>query len=254
MCKLEICCASAADAVNAANGGADRIELNSAIAYGGLTPNLAELEAVKNKIDIPIMVMIRPRSGGFCYSEIEFEVMKREIELAGQFGADGFVFGILNNRGEVDIDRNKILKDIAGDKVSVFHRAFDVTPDPFLAIDQIKKIGFDRILTSAQANKVADNLKVARAIISYAKNKLEIVLAGGIRDYNLLAILKNTGVSQVHLSAFSDEDDNSMLNKKITFNKSCIPESKYQLIDSEKVEQVKNILTEYEFDSLKRGE
>lgn len=246
MYNLEICCASAADAVEAANGGADRIELNSAIAYGGLTPNIAELELAKNKIKIPIMVMIRPRSGGFCYTDNEFEIMKREIELANKFGADGFVFGVLTDKGEVDIKRNQILKNLAGDRDTVFHRAFDITADPFLAIDKIKKIGFNRILTSAQVNKVVKNLDLAKKIVAYAGDELEIVLAGGIREYNLTEIIKQTNCKNIHLSAFSDKPDYSMTNKKINFNKSCIAEDKYQLIDSKKVFKIKEILKKQE--------
>jgi copper homeostasis protein len=243
--KLEICCASAADGINAFNGGADRIELNSAIAYGGLTPVLADLKILKNKVPVPVMVMIRPRSGGFCYSEVEFESMKKMAELAVNFGADGLVFGILKENGDVDIERNKILKEIAGDKTTVFHRAFDVIPDPFEAIDKIKEIGIDRILTSAQSNKVADNLCLAKKILEYAEPDLEIVLAGGIRDYNLKKIIDKTGCSQVHLSAFIEKEDKSMLGKRIKFNSSCISEAKYKLIDSKKVKAVKEVLDSY---------
>lgn len=245
MIKLEICCASAADGINAFNGGADRIELNSAIAYGGLTPALADLKILKNKVSVPVMVMIRPRSGGFCYTDIEFESMKKSAELAIEFGADGLVFGILKANGEVDIERNKVLKDIAGDRITVFHRAFDVTPDPFVAADKIKEIGIDRILTSAQSNIVADNLNLARKIIEYAAADLEIVLAGGIRDHNLKNIIDKTDCSQVHLSAFVEKEDQSMLKKEINFNSSCIPETSYKVIDSRKVKIVKNVLDNY---------
>lgn len=245
MLKLEICCASAADAVNAFKGGADRVELNSAIAYGGLTPSIADLEIAKAKTNIPVMVMIRPRSGGFSYTELEFEIMKRQAKLAVDHGADGLVFGILKENRELDLRRNKILKEIAGDKITVFHRAFDIVPDPLVALDQIKEIGMDRVLTSAQANKVADNLELAKEIINYAGDQLEVVLGGGIRAHNLKEIIENTNCQQVHLSAFSEKDDKSMFNQKLKFNKSCISESEYQLIDIQKVKRVKEILNNY---------
>ena len=245
MIKLEICCASAADAVNAFKGGADRVELNSAIAYGGLTPSIADLEIVKAKTNIPVMVMIRPRSGGFSYSELEFEVMKRQAELAIKYGADGLVFGILKENRELDLRRNKILKEIAGDKETVFHRAFDIVPDPFAALDQIKEIGIDRVLTSAQVNKVTDNLQLAKEIIKYAGDQLEIVLGGGIREHNLKEIIEKTNCKDVHLSAFSNRVDQSMLKQKLKFNKPCISETEYQLIDIQKVKRVKEILNNY---------
>jgi len=245
MIKLEICCASAADAVNAFKGGADRIELNLAIAYGGLTPSLADLELVKAKINIPVMVMIRPRSGGFSYSELEFEVMKRQAELAVESGADGLVFGVLKENRELDLKRNKILKEIAGDRKTVFHRAFDIVPDPFAALDKIKEIGIDRVLTSAQANKVAGNLKLAKEIIEYGGKDLEIVLGGGIREHNLKEIIEETNCREVHLSAFSKKVDKSMLKQELKFNSSCISESEYQLTDIQKVKRVKEILNNY---------
>jgi len=245
MIKLEICCASAADAVNAFKGGADRVELNSAIAYGGLTPSIADLEMAKAKTDIPVLVMIRPRSGGFSYSEIEFEVMKRQAELAIKYGADGLVFGILKENRGLDLRRNKILKEIAGDKETVFHRAFDILPDPFAALDQIKEIGMDRVLTSAQANKVADNLALAKEIIDYAGDQLEIVLGGGIRAHNLEEIIEKTDCREVHLSAFSEKVDKTMLKQKLKFNKSCISESEYQLTEIQKIKRVKEILSNY---------
>jgi copper homeostasis protein len=245
MLKLEICCASAADAVNAFRGGADRVELNSAIAYGGLTPSISDLEMAKAKTNIPVMVMIRPRSGGFSYSEIEFEIMKRQAELAVDYGADGLVFGILKENRELDFRRNKILKEIAGDKTTVFHRAFDIVPDPFAALDKIKEIGMDRVLTSAQANKTADNLKLAKEIIKYAGEQLGIVLGGGIREHNLKEIIENTNCKEVHLSAFSQKNDKSMFKQKLKFNKSCISESEYQLTDIQKVKRVKELLSHY---------
>ncbi|RCW58672.1 copper homeostasis protein CutC [Halanaerobium sp. ST460_2HS_T2] len=245
MIKLEICCASAADAVNAFKGGADRVELNSAIAYGGLTPSLADLEMVKAKTNIPVMVMIRPRSGGFSYSEMEFEVMKREAELAVESGADGLVFGVLKENRELDLKRNKILRDIAGDKITVFHRAFDIVPAPFAALDKIKEIGMDRVLTSAQANKVADNLQLAKEIIAYAGEELEILLGGGIREHNLKEIIEQTNCREVHLSAFNKKVDKSMLKQKLKFNSDCISESEYKLTDIQKVKRVKEILSHY---------
>lgn len=245
MIKLEICCASAADAINAFKGGADRVELNSAIAYGGLTPSIADLEIIKSKTNIPVMVMIRPRSGGFCYSNLEFETMKRQAELAVEYGADGLVFGILKENRELDFQRNKALKEIAGNKITIFHRAFDIVSDPFAALDKIKEIGFDRVLTSAQGNKTTDNLKLAKKIIEYAGDQLEIVLGGGIRAHNLEKIIDSTNCKQVHLSAFSKKDDKSMFNQKFKFNKSCIPESEYQLIDIKKVKRIKEILSDY---------
>ncbi|RCW41553.1 MULTISPECIES: copper homeostasis protein CutC [unclassified Halanaerobium] len=239
---LEICCASAADAVEAEKGGADRIELNSAMVFGGLTPSIGDLIEAKKRINIPVVVMIRPRSGGFCCSEIEFEVMKKNAEKLLAAGADGIVFGILKEDGSPDIEKNKIMRKIAGDKEAVFHRAFDIVSDPFAAVDQLTDIGIDRILTSGQQAKVEDGLKLAREIINYAGDRIEVLLGGGIREHNVKKIILRTGAEQIHLSAFKEIFDNSASHQtKVSFNGlKSLPENKYKITDSKKVKAVKN--------------
>ncbi len=239
---LEICCASAADAVEAEKGGADRIELNSSMIFGGLTPSIGDLIEAKKRVEIPLIVMIRPRSGGFCYSEIEFEVMKKDAEKLLAAGADGIAFGILKEDGHLDMEKNKIMKKIAGDKEAVFHRAFDVVPDPFVVIDQLVDIGINRIMTSGQQEKVETGLKLAREIINYAGDRIEILLGGGIRENNVKEIISETGAEQIHLSAFKEMFDSSTFHqRRVSFNcLKCLPENKYKITDSEKVKAVKN--------------
>ena len=99
MLKIEICCCSVDDAVQAYHGGADRVELNSCLEAGGLTPSIGSLEVAKQKIEIPIIAMVRPRTGGFCYTHLEFEAMKRDTYALLQAGADGIAVGILKENG-----------------------------------------------------------------------------------------------------------------------------------------------------------
>jgi copper homeostasis protein len=245
MTKIEICCASAADALAAKEGGADRIELNSAIELGGLTPSLAQIEMTKKLVELPVLVMIRPRSYGFCYSKTEFKIMQRDASLALAAGADGIVFGILTSDGQIDLSRNKIMADIAGDKEAVFHRAFDVVADPWQAVDQLASLNIDRILTSAQQPKVNNNLSLAKKIIDYAAGKLEIVLGGGIRAHNAAEIIKSTGCNQIHLTAFSTNYDLSLRHKPegLNFNsKKLLAESEYGAIDPEKVKVISELI------------
>lgn len=241
---LEICCASARDVVEAEKGGADRVELNSGMVYGGLTPSIGEVEEAKRITNIPIIVMIRPRSGGFCYTDIEFEVMKKDAQAAISTGADGLAFGILNADGTIDIKRNKILKEIAGDKETVFHRAFDVVPNPIKSIDILIEIGINRILTSGQESTVEKGINNCRDIIDHSGGRIEILLGGGIRDYNVKKIIEETGTKQVHLSAFKEEYDNSTVHQnKVRFNKyEEMPENIYQVTDCNKVRLVRNII------------
>lgn len=240
--KIEVCTVSIQDAINAEKSGADRIELNSALAYGGLTPGITTLKKVKELINIPVMVMIRPRSGGFCYSELEFELMKDELKAVIEAGADGVVFGILNENSEIDYKRNKILQQIAAPVTTVFHRAFDITPDPLSALDKLEEIGFDRVLTSAQVNKVENNLSLAQKLVDYSKDKIDIVLCGGIRKHNVSKIVQNTNTKEIHFSAFVEKEDLSMKDKNIKFNVSCLPEAKYKVISESKVLAIKNKL------------
>lgn len=239
---LEICCASARDAVEAELGGADRIELNSSMAFGGLTPSIGELIEAKKRVSIPIVVMIRPRSGGFCYSDIEFEVMKSDAKKLIEAGADGIVFGILNSDGSIDKERNKIMKEIAGEQEAIFHRAFDVVPDPFAALDYLINIGIDRVLTSGQEAKVEDAIELSKKIIQYANKRIEILLGGGVRENNVNKIIENTAAVQVHLSAFKKIKDNSASHQnRVSFNAlKDIPENIYKITDKEMVRAVKN--------------
>src|SRR5215471_7991320 len=131
---LEICCGSAEDAIEAAAGGADRVELCSALFLGGLTPSLGSLLQVKAQTKIPVIAMNRPRQAGFCYSQPEFAVMERDAEIFIEHGADGIVFGILNDDGTVDVERTSSICRRVGEKQAVFHRAFDVIADPFRAL------------------------------------------------------------------------------------------------------------------------
>ena len=134
---LEICCGSTEDAVEAEGGGADRVELCSALFLGGLTPSIGSLIEAKQRLRIPVMAMDRPRPAGFCYSPPEFAVMERDADLLLEYGADGIVFGILNADGTVDTRRSRMIRKRIGSRQAVFHRAFDVTPDPFRALEEL---------------------------------------------------------------------------------------------------------------------
>ena len=104
---VEVCCGSAEDAINAQKGGADRIELNSSLFLGGLTPSIGELKVTRKSVDIPIMAMVRPRQGGFCYTETEYKTAVADAEALLECGADGIVFGFLNADGTVDCEKVK---------------------------------------------------------------------------------------------------------------------------------------------------
>ena len=196
---VEICCGSAADVYEAACSGANRVELNSALFLGGLTPSIGEMIAARDA-DIEILTMIRPREGGFCYSKTEFSTMLHDARCLLEAGADGIVFGILNADGTIDEERCARMIEVAGGAPVVFHRAFDVTPDWRSALDTLCRLGFVRILTSGQAPSADRGAVRISEFVDYAKGRIEILPGAGIREYNAVDILRRTGCNQVHVS------------------------------------------------------
>ena len=157
---VEICCGSYEDALNAYYGRAKRIELNSALHLGGLTPSIASLKLAKKNTNLKIITMIRPRGAGFCYNDIEFEVMKEDARCMLENKADGIAFGCLNQDGSINEKQTKemidIIKEYQGEVV--FHRAFDCVADPYAAIELLIHLGVDRILTSGLKPKAMERI------------------------------------------------------------------------------------------------
>ncbi|MCP4613104.1 MAG: copper homeostasis protein CutC [Planctomycetes bacterium] len=241
---IEVCCGSVDDAVEAAKGRADRIELNSSLFLGGLTPSLGSIIETKRRLNIPVMVMIRPRAGGFCYTQAEMAVMLKDAKLALEHDADGLVFGILTGDGSIDTNRCRQIIELAKGREVVFHRAFDVTPDPFEALDQLIALGFKRILTSGQQRSVPEGAELLKKLITRASDKIEILPGGGIRPHNIRTIIEQTGTNQVHLSAFGQRLDKSTHHRpQITFGGALHPpEDQYNLIDSNTIKSISNLL------------
>jgi len=234
---LEICCGSIDDALHAQAGGADRIELCSALFLGGLTPSLGTLKYAREQLTIPIMVMVRPRGGGFCYTDAEFATMERDADMAIDQGADGIVFGILTPQGSIDFKRTQRLCDIAGNKQTVFHRAFDVTPDPFAALDRLVDLGITRILTSGQQDTVPEGADLIRRLIDYSGERIEILPGGGIKPYILADVIAKTDCKQIHLTAFKTASDPSTHQRPhVTFGGALFPsEDTFLMTDAELV-------------------
>ncbi len=241
---LEICCGSAEDALEAAAGGANRVELCSALFLGGLTPSLGSLLQVKARTDVPVMAMNRPRQAGFCYSQTEFAVMERDAETLLEHGADGLVFGILNSDGTIDLERARSLYKRIGTKQAVFHRAFDVTPDPFRALEQLIDLGFTRVLTSGQRNDAPDGADLIRRLIERSDGRIEVLPGAGITLANVRSFVEATGCAQIHMTAFCTQEDKSTLaHPDIYFGApGGPPEAQFQLTDRGYVRRVKEEL------------
>lgn len=197
---LELIATSSDDCALAQAGGADRIELVSALALGGLTPSLGLLLEARQATGLPIMAMVRPREAGFCYSAREFATMLRDAELLLRHGADGLVFGVLTTDGQIDVERCRALLQLTNGKQSVFHRAFDVTPEPLAALDTLIDLGVTRVLTSGQqTNALSGATNIAR-FIEHSAGRIEILPGGGVSVGNVHELIARTGCTQVHAS------------------------------------------------------
>ena len=248
---LEIIASTVDDCLTAESGGADRIELCAAIATGGLTPSLGTLIEAKKRVNIPLMAMVRPRAGGFCYSEAEFAVMRRDAELLLKQGADGIVFGILHSDGSVDAKRCGKMLGLAGGRQTVFHRAFDVVPDPFLALEELIDLGFTRVLTSGQEKTALEGRAVIRRLIDSARGEIEVLPASGVRAHNVEQLVRATRCKQVHMTAFAAKVEASSITPQLPTAGNCGPPvvaerysqfSSYEHVDSEIVRRMKETL------------
>ncbi|HEY3430478.1 MAG TPA: copper homeostasis protein CutC [Cyclobacteriaceae bacterium] len=199
--KLEIVVYNIESAVNAQRGGADRIELCDNPTEGGTTPSAGVIELVRKKLAIEVYVMIRPRGGDFCYSDDEFTAMKIDIERCKQIGVDGVVFGIVNKDGVIDRKRCSEVVSLSRPMKVTCHRAFDVTRDPFQALDDCINSGFDRILTSGQKRSAAEGSDLIRDLVQRAEGRISIMPGSGVSETNIEALVKETQVKEVHFSA-----------------------------------------------------
>lgn len=197
---VEVCVAHIRSAIAAQEGGAQRIELCDNLYEGGTTPSYATIKLARGKLDIGINVMIRPRGSDFCYSDLEFEMMKEDIKVCKKLGADGVVFGILLPDGNIDLERMKILVELAKPMNITFHRAFDVTPDPFKSLEETIDLGIDRILMSGQKNTVPEGLSLIKQLVDVASDRIIIMPGSGINESNIKEIRNFTGAREFHLT------------------------------------------------------
>lgn len=198
--KLEICANSYQSALNAEKAGADRIELCSELSIGGITPSYGLLEKISKEITIPVNVLIRPRSGNFCYTDDEFEIMKTNIKICKELGFNGIVSGILNPDNSIDIKRTRELIAISKPLSFTFHRAFDCVQNPKESLQQLINLKVDRILTSGLQEKAKNGINLLIELQEIAKNKLIILPGSGIQQKNVLHF-KKAGFKEIHASA-----------------------------------------------------
>lgn len=203
--KIEICINNIDDAIKASKYPIDRIELNSAIELGGLTPSLETLKALKGMIKPKICCMVRPRGGDFFYTENEFEVMLKDAENLLKANADGIVFGFLNEDKTVDTERTRIMSDLIHSyrKEAIFHKAFDETPDKIQASQDLISCYIDRILTSGKAvyPDILEGCERIRQLKEIYYNQIQFLPGGGVRVENIQDVIRTSTCNQIHMTS-----------------------------------------------------
>jgi copper homeostasis protein len=198
---LEIAANSVASALAAQEGGADRIELFTALELGGLTPSHAQIALARERLRIPLYVLVRPRAGDFLYSDLECETMQRDIETCAALGCDGVVLGVLDADGYVDMPRCRALVAAAGTLGVTFHRAFDLSRDPARALEDIAALGCERVLTSGAQASAVEGAALIRDFVAQANGRLTVMPGAGITAHNITALAAATGAHEFHASA-----------------------------------------------------
>ena len=197
---LEVCADSVASAVAAERGGAHRIELCSDLLEGGITPGPGLISVIRSRLRIDIFVMIRPRGGDFLYSADEFEVMQHDMDEARRLGANGFVFGMLNEHGSIDIERTREIVQRAHPLPVTFHRAIDMTPDPLTALEEVISTGARRVLSSGGAPDVMRGCELLRELHLAASNRIAIMAGGGLTLKTVKHVAETSGITEFHAS------------------------------------------------------
>ena len=196
---IEACVETVESSLAAERGGAGRLELCAALGDAGTTPSAGMISAVKTRVRIPVVVIIRPRGGGFVYSDAEMDVMRRDIDSARASGADGVAIGILTPDARVDVARTQELVRIASGMPVTFHRAFDMTATLADSLDALVEAGVSRVLTSGGATTALEGASTIAALRERAAGRIEIMAGGGIREGNVAEVVRLSGVSEVHV-------------------------------------------------------
>jgi copper homeostasis protein len=244
--RLEVCISSLADAVAAVAGGADRLELNSALELGGLTPALSLIPLIHGVVSsdsyVPLGVMLRPRPGGFCYDRHYLTQLFADLSQAQDQGADFVVIGLLTADGL--IDERAIEKVVSRSELPVvFSRAFDLVPDPLHGLTQLINLGINRVMTSGQEANAIRGQALIKQLIAAADDQIEILPAGGIKPDNVQSLIAATGATQVHASLRKTKTDSSNQHRpQIHFGVSTLDESTYRETDPEQVQEMRQLL------------
>ena len=242
---IEVCVDTVESAIAAERGGADRVELCDNLLEGGTTPSAGAIALAREHLSLKLHVIIRPRGGDFCFSEIEFAVMRHDVTLAKQLGADGVVIGILTADGEIDIERTRALIKLARPLSVTFHRAFDMARDPYRALEDLIGLGVDRILTSGQEPSVIEGLDLIAELVQRAGDRV-IIMPGGGTERNVQKVVARSGVREVHVTGTTSvESAMHFRNQRVFMGGELRPPEYTRLTtDPERIRQLRGEVTE----------
>lgn len=235
---LEVCVDSTISVNNALAAGADRLELCSELSVGGLTPSAGFISQIRAITDLPLHVLIRPRSGGFNYSQGELEIMLYDIKLAEQLGADGVVIGALTSAGTLDLPATQKLIEAAGPLSITFHRAFDLTPDPLAAFNQLRHLGIDRLLTSGQAATAAQGAGLIRRLQDESQGQIIVMPGAGVSADNVGQIILETGVTEIHASGKVEVESCGVKTGPVKMGVDPVSEAKRFIASTERLKDI----------------
>ncbi len=238
---IEICCGSFEDAYASYKGGAKRIELNSALHLGGLTPSLGALILTKKHTDLKVICMVRPRAAGFCYNEAEFETMKLDAELLLQNGADGIAFGCLDAEGNIQKEQTRDIIEIINKYHGevVFHRAFDCVQDPYQSVELLIRLGVRRVLTSGLQPKAMEGIELITDLQKKYGDRIEILAGSGMNAGNIKEMMDQSGISQIHSSCKGWRNDPTTSGRGVSFGYAETPHTDdYDIVDEKLVRKL----------------
>jgi copper homeostasis protein len=195
---IEVCVDSVESAIAAQEGGADRVELCDNLIEGGTTPSAGAIALARRSLGIKLQVMIRPRGGDFCYSDLELAIMEHDIRVARELGADGVVFGLLTPDGDVDVPHTRALLELARPLSVTFHRAFDVARDPFEALERLIELGVDRVLTTGQEASVLEGMDLVIELVKRAGERI-CIMPGSGAERQMGKLVAATGAREFHV-------------------------------------------------------
>ena len=246
--KLEVCCGSYQDVVEAQKGHADRVELNQALHMGGLTPSLATLIRAKKDCSIPIICMVRNRGAGFCFDEIEKELLLEDAKLLLEHGADGIAFGYLNKDYTIDLEETKRMVELIHSyhKEAVFHRAFDCVENMDHAIQSLIELHVDRVLTSGGRKDVSSGKEQLAYLQKTYGHQIEILAGCGVNCENVKELICDCGIKQVHSSCKAWRSDPTTIHGEVSYAYASEEHTyDYDVVDEQKVLALTSIIKEY---------